>query len=74
MLKEKSSKTYGLTICLKAIIRSKGLIWAAEDNNNAYLFEQAGKQCNISNAGQWVATAPKKVRQKMMQDDPTLMR
>ena len=57
----------------KTIIRSKGLIWAAEDNNNAYLFEQAGKQCNISNAGQWVATAPKKVRQKMMQEDPTLI-
>ena len=57
----------------KTIIRSKGLIWAAEDNNNAYLFEQAGKQCNISNAGQWVATAPRKVRQKMMQEDPTLI-
>lgn len=57
----------------KTIIRSKGIIWAAENNNDAYLFEQAGKQINIANAGQWVATAPRKVRQKMMKEDPTLV-
>lgn len=57
----------------KTIIRSKGIIWAAENNNDAYMFEQAGKQINISNAGQWVATAPRKVRQKMMKEDPTLV-
>ena len=27
----------------KGIIRSKGIIWAAENNNDAYMFEQAGK-------------------------------
>lgn len=57
----------------KTIIRSKGIIWAAENNNDAYLFEQAGKQINIANAGQWVATAPRRVRQKMMKEDPTLV-
>ena len=36
----------------KGIIRSKGIIWAAENNNDAYMFEQAGKQINIANAGQ----------------------
>lgn len=34
----------------KGIIRSKGIIWAAENNNDAYMFEQAGKQINIANA------------------------
>ncbi|MCR5704952.1 MAG: GTP-binding protein [Eubacterium sp.] len=58
----------------KTIIRAKGIIWAAENNNDAYMFEQAGKQINISNAGQWVATAPRRVRQKMMKEDPTLVR
>lgn len=58
----------------KNIIRSKGIIWAAENNNDAYMFEQAGKQINISNAGQWVATAPRRVRQKMMKEDPTLVK
>ena len=57
----------------KTIIRSKGIIWAAENNNDAYMFEQAGKQINIANAGQWVATAPRKVRAKMMEEDPTLV-
>lgn len=57
----------------KNIIRSKGIIWAAENNNDAYMFEQAGKQINIANAGQWVATAPRKVRDKMMKEDPTLV-
>lgn len=57
----------------KSIIRAKGIIWAAENNNDAYLFEQSGRQISINNAGQWVATAPRKVRQKMMQEDPTLV-
>ena len=57
----------------KTIIRSKGIIWAAENNNDAYMFEQAGRQINIANAGQWVATAPRKVRAKMMKEDPTLV-
>lgn len=57
----------------KTIIRAKGIIWAAENNNDAYMFEQAGKQINISNAGQWVATAPRKVRAKMMKEDSTLV-
>ena len=57
----------------KTIIRSKGIIWATENNNDAYMFEQAGKQINIANAGQWVATAPRRVRQKMMKEDPTLV-
>ena len=57
----------------RTIIRSKGIIWATENNNDAYMFEQAGRQINIANAGQWVATAPRKVRQKMMKEDPTLV-
>lgn len=58
----------------KNIIRSKGIIWAAENNNDAYLFEQAGKQIQINNAGRWYATAPRRVRAKAMQEDPTLVR
>lgn len=58
----------------KGIIRSKGIIWAAENNNDAYMFEQAGKQINITNAGRWYATAPKRVRAQAMKDDPTLVK
>lgn len=57
----------------KGIIRSKGIIWATENNNDAYMFEQAGKQINITNAGRWYATAPREyvLRQE---DDPTLVK
>ena len=55
----------------KGIIRSKGIIWATENNNDAYMFEQAGKQINITNAGRWYATAPRRVRAQAMKDDPT---
>ncbi|MCT7399366.1 GTP-binding protein [Eubacterium sp. LFL-14] len=58
----------------KGIIRSKGIIWAAENNNDAYMFEQAGKQINITNAGRWYATAPRRVRAQAMKDDPTLVK
>ena len=58
----------------KGIIRSKGSIWAAENNNDAYMFEQAGKQINITNAGRWYATAPRRVRAQAMKDDPTLVK
>lgn len=58
----------------KGIIRSKGIIWAAENNNDAYMFEQAGKQINITNAGRWYATAPRRVRAQAMKDDSTLVK
>ncbi len=58
----------------KEIIRTKGLVWVKENDKDAYMFEQAGKQYNIQNAGQWVATAPDDVREKMMAEDPTLVR
>ena len=58
----------------KGIIRSKGIIWAAENNNDAYMFEQAGKQINITNAGRWYATAPRRVRAQALKDDPTLVK
>lgn len=58
----------------KGIIRSKGIIWASENNNDAYMFEQAGKQINITNAGRWYATAPRRVRAQAMKDDPTLVK
>lgn len=58
----------------KSIIRTKGIIWASENNTDAYMFEQSGRQINIVNAGQWVATAPPDVREKMMKEDPTLQR
>ena len=58
----------------KGIIRTKGIVWVIENNDMAYMFEQAGKQVGIQNAGQWVATAPKETQDQMKAEDPTLVR
>ena len=56
------------------VIRTKGIVWVIENNDMAYMFEQAGKQVGIQQAGQWVATAPKETQEKMKAEDPTLVR
>ncbi|MBE5957933.1 MAG: GTP-binding protein [Lachnospiraceae bacterium] len=54
------------------VIRCKGIIWLADNNNDAFMLEQAGRQINVADAGRWIATAPRKMRAKMMAEDPTI--
>ena len=56
----------------KNIIRAKGLFWIAEDKDWAIMLEQAGKQIDCSDYGQWLAAAPAHVRRKMFREDPEL--
>lgn len=42
----------------KNIIRAKGMCWFKDEDDICYLFEQAGHQVSLSNAGQWFATMP----------------
>ena len=42
----------------KGVVRAKGLCWFRDEPETCYLFEQSGKQFNITNAGQWYATMP----------------
>lgn len=57
----------------KNIIRAKGLFWIKEDKDWAIMLEQAGKQMDCSDYGQWLAAAPAHVRRKMFNEDPELM-
>ena len=41
------------------IIRAKGICYFKGEEDTCYLFEQAGKQVGLQNAGQWYATMPK---------------
>lgn len=50
----------------KNVIRCKGLCWFKEEPDMCYLFEQAGKQMGLTNAGQWYATMPKDELRKML--------
>lgn len=58
----------------KNIIRAKGLCYFADETHICYVFEQAGKQVGLRNAGQWYATMPKDELQKMLDDNPGLRR
>ena len=42
----------------KSIIRCKGLCYFDNEKDICYVFEQAGKQVTLRNAGQWYATMP----------------
>ncbi len=42
----------------KGVVRAKGLCYFADEKDTCYLFEQSGKQFNITNAGRWYATMP----------------
>lgn len=54
------------------IIRSKGAIWIDRDQSSMYMFEQAGKQKNIANAGPWVCSLPKRDQQEILLYNPEI--
>lgn len=58
----------------KNIIRSKGVIYFSHNRDMSLLFETAGKQVNLKEAGYWYATAPKEELEVMMMRDPALRR
>ena len=58
----------------KGIIRAKGICWFKDEADICYVFEQAGRQVSLRNAGQWYATMPKKELQQLMEQQPGLRR
>lgn len=58
----------------KGIIRAKGVCYFRDEPDTCYVFEQAGKQVNIRNAGQWYATMPKDELEDFMVRNPGLQR
>jgi G3E family GTPase len=57
-----------------SIIRAKGIIWFADNNDEGFIFEQAGKQIVASYAGDWLAVAPKRHIKKVMASDPEVVK
>ena len=58
----------------KGIIRCKGMCYFEEEYDMCYLFEQAGKQFDLKQAGTFYATMPKEELMQMMAQDPMLQR
>ncbi|EGN57715.1 putative metal chaperone YciC [Hallella multisaccharivorax DSM 17128] len=54
----------------KGVIRAKGMCYFADEKETCYLFEQSGKQFNITNAGQWYATMPAGELQDFLEKNP----
>lgn len=58
----------------KNIIRAKGICYFRGEEDICYVFEQAGHQVSLRNAGQWYATMPKDELQDFMERNPQLRR
>ena len=58
----------------KNVLRAKGICYFNDERETCYVFEQAGKQVNLKNAGQWYATMPHDELEKLLQQDATLRR
>lgn len=56
------------------IIRAKGICYFSNNTDMSYLFEQAGVQKKIREAGLFWATAPEDELRDMMARDPQLLR
>ena len=56
----------------KSVIRSKGICYFSAEPDKCYLFEQAGLQKSIKDAGLWYATMPADELGAMMLQDPKL--
>ena len=58
----------------RSIIRAKGICWFYGEPDTCYVFEQAGKQVNLRDAGKWYATMPEDELRDFMAQTPDLVR
>lgn len=56
------------------VIRTKGVLYFAHNPGMSFLFEQAGVQKKLTEAGLWYATAPADELREMMEREPGLAR
>ena len=58
----------------KSIIRCKGICYFRDEWDTCYVFEQAGKQISMRNAGDWYATMPEEELEAFLRRDANLRR
>lgn len=58
----------------KNVIRCKGICYFNDEKEKCYVFEQAGKQVQIRDAGLWYATMPAAELEQMKANTPALRR
>lgn len=52
------------------VIRCKGILWFSNEPETGYIFEQAGKQVQAYESGQWIASAPRHERKQLLKENP----
>ena len=52
------------------VIRCKGLVWLADEDDTSFLLEQAGKSVSVEAFSQWVASLPKEEQELVFEQDP----
>ncbi len=57
-----------------SVIRAKGICYFSDEKEMSYLFEQAGRQKQLRQAGLWYATAPAEELARLMKSDPGFQR
>ena len=58
----------------KAIIRCKGIAWFSDENDMSYVFEQAGNQMGLNEAGLWIDSAPEVEKKQILKENPELLK
>lgn len=56
----------------KTVIRCKGLLWFSNEPSIGYIFEQAGKQVQAFESGEWIASAPKQEQLQLLKENPDI--
>ena len=56
----------------KNVIRCKGLMWFSNEPSIGYVFEQAGKQVQAFESGEWIASAPKYEQAQILRENPDI--
>ena len=54
------------------VVRAKGICYFSDERDMCYVFEQAGKQKTVKQAGQWLATMPKDQLDELLKNNPQL--
>lgn len=55
------------------VIRAKGQLWAAQDPDMGFLFEQAGRQTTLSEQGLFIDSAPEDIKRQLIAKNPEVM-
>lgn len=56
------------------VVRAKGICYFDDERDMCYVFEQAGKQKTVKQAGQWLATMPNDELAQVLMNNPQLQK